>query len=103
MELNNLFLISVSVFAILASLVAIIWGMFLIVVFIKVNKIFKKINELSDFTKETVGDVGRSLKDTSSSIQLFVKGLFTVDAVKKLIMEIIDLIKKRKDKNEKGE
>jgi len=103
MELNNLFLISVSVFAILASFLVIIFGVFLIVIFVKVNRTFKKIDELSDFAKNTVNDVGQSLKETSSSLQLFVKGLFTVDAIKKLIMEIIDLIKKRKDKNEKGE
>lgn len=96
MELNNLYLISVSVFSILASVFMLLMGFFAVVLIVKLIRLARKAEELADFARETVGEVGQSLKDTSSSIETFVKGLFTVDAIKKTIVEVIELIKKRK-------
>jgi len=103
MEVNNLFLYSVSVFSILGSVFLVLTGIFLAVFMLRANRIGKSVEKLLQTVNDTVSETGESIKHASNSVEQFAKGLFTLETVKDTVLDIINTIKNKKgDKNEKG-
>lgn len=77
-------------------------GVFLVIFMLRINKITRSIDELTQTINNTVHDTGESIRGATGSIEKFIKSLFTVEVVRKSIVEIFKAIKERKEKqNEK--
>lgn len=96
MELNNLFLYSVSIFSILASILIVMIGVFSVIFMVRANRIADLIEKLTQTINSTVSETGESVKKTIDSIEQLVKGLFTFATIKKTVLDIINAIKSQK-------
>ncbi len=103
MDLANIFFITTSIFAVVASVFLILFGYECISFLVKANRIAGKIEDLTTTTKNTVIESGDSIKAAAVSIEQFIKSLFTVEAIKKTAIELIKVFKKKEgEENEKG-
>lgn len=95
MDLTKIFLISTSIFATIASIYLLILGIQCIVLLTRANKIAKKIDDLAVTVKNTVVESGDSVKAVSASIEQFIKSLFTAEAIKKTVVELIKVFRNK--------
>jgi hypothetical protein len=98
LELNNLFLYSVSIFSILASILVVIAIVWLIYFSIRISKITKAIEHFVITLDNTVSETGESIRNTATTLEQFVKGIFAFDTIKNGLFKIFAKIK-----NNKGE
>ena len=102
MDLTKIFLISTSIFAIIASIYLLIIGIQCIIFLTRANKIARKIDDLTITAKNTVIESGDSVKAAAVSIEQFIKSLFTVEAIKKTVIEFIKVFRNKEgEDNEK--
>jgi hypothetical protein len=65
----------------------------------KANKIARKIDDLIVTTKNTVIESGDSIKTATTSIEQFIKSLFTMETIKKTVIEFIKIFKNKEGGN----
>lgn len=59
----------------------------------QISKLIKKLEEISEIAKTTVGDTKDFIERTIASLETFKNSIFTFDFVRRIVTEIIGLIK----------
>lgn len=96
MNLNDFFLVSASVFCIVGTIFMIIFFVWAIILRSQINRLMQKLIELSDIAKQTSGNVKNFIDRTVESLETFKNSIFTFEFVRRIITEIIELIKNNK-------
>lgn len=96
MNLNDFFLVSASVFCIVGTIFMIIFLVWAIIFRSQINRLMQKLIELSDIAKQTSGNVKDFIDRTVESLETFKNSIFTFEFVRRIITEIIELIKNNK-------
>lgn len=92
MNLNTFFQISVSVFCIIASIAILTLFVWSIMLRTQVNKLIKKLLEISEIAKETAGDTKAFVDRTIESLDTFKNSIFTFEFVRQIITQVVELI-----------
>jgi len=104
MDLNSLFQISASIFFILASLFLLVLLAGTISLKIQLNRLIKKLEEVTETAKTATGEAKEFIERTIESLEKFKNSILTFEFIQKLVSEIINLIKSKKkgDKDEEA-
>jgi len=102
MNLNDFFQISVSVFCIVGTIVMVTFFVWAIILRTQINRLIAKLIDLSDIAIETTGNVKEFVDRTIDSLETFKNSIFTFEFVRKIITQIIELIKNNKKGRKNG-
>lgn len=97
MNLNSVFQISVSVFCIIASIAILTLFVWSIMLRAQINKLIRKLLEISEIAKQTAGDSKAFVDRTIDSLENFRNSIFTFEFVRQIITQVVELIQKRPD------
>ncbi|MEI8061494.1 MAG: hypothetical protein WCG99_04375 [Candidatus Berkelbacteria bacterium] len=100
MDLNSFYQLSVSIFAIVATIFIITLFILAIKIQIQLSRLIKKLEEISVTVKETAGEAKDFVEKTISSLEAFKQSILTFEFLRKAATEIITQIK-GKSKGEK--
>lgn len=89
MDLTQLFLISVSIFAMLGSIALIVYGVLTYLFYKRFDLLAKKVDQIADKGIETSEQVKGFVSRTIDRLETFEKSIITFDAAKKLTEQII--------------
>ena len=104
MTLNTFFQISISVFSIVATIFMLTLFAWAIIIKFQLSKLIKKLEEISDIAKTTAGEAKDFVERTIQSLEAFKNSIFTFEFIRKIVAEIIELIKNKKgDKDEQND
>lgn len=95
MNLNDFFHLSVSIFSIVATIFLIIVFVWAVMLRIRLDKLIKKLEEISEIAKTTAGETKNFVERTIKSLESFKQSIFTFEFVRKITTEIIDHIKSK--------
>ena len=101
MTLNTFFQVSVSIFCIIASIFMITLFIWAIMLQAQLSKLITKIGEITEIAKTTAGETKDFIERTIQSLETFKQSIFTFDFIRRIITEIIGLIKNHNN-NSKG-
>lgn len=93
MNLNDFFQISVSVFCSLATVFMLAFLVWAIVLHRQISRLVKKLLEITEIAKTTAGDTQDFVNRTIKSLEAFKQSIFTFEFVRRIIQEIIDLVR----------
>ncbi len=93
MNLNSFFQITVSIFSIIASIFMLTLFVWAIILHGQLSKLLKKLEEISDVAKTTANDAKEFIDRTIESLEAFKNSIFTFEFIRKIVTEIIELIK----------
>jgi len=102
MTLNAFFQVSVSAFCIVATVFMLTMFVWAIMLRIQLSKLIRKLEEISEIAKTTAGEAKDFVERTIQSLESFKNSIFTFEFIRKIAMEVIELIKNRSN-NSKGE
>ncbi|MCX6810586.1 MAG: hypothetical protein NTY30_02525 [Candidatus Berkelbacteria bacterium] len=100
MDLNSFYQLSVSIFAIVATIFIITLFVLAIKVQIQLSRLIQKLEEISVTVKTTAGETKEFIEKTISSLEAFKQSILTFEFLRKAATEIITQIKS-KSKGEK--
>lgn len=98
MNLNAFFQVSVSVFSIVATIFMITLFIWAIIIKLQLGKLIKKLEDISETAKTTVGEAKDFVEHSIKSLESFKNSIFTFDFVRRVVSEIINF----KNNNSKG-
>ena len=103
MNLDTYFQLSVSVFCTLASIAIVVSFVWAILLRSQINRLIKKLLEISEIARETAGDSKLFIKQTIEQLEKFKQSIFTFEFARRVITEVIGLIQSRpkRSKNKK--
>ena len=96
MNLNDFFQISVSVFCIVATIFMIILFVWAFMLRVQLGKLITKLEDISKVAKTTAGEAKDFVKRSIESLESFKKSIFTFEFIRRIVTEIIELIKNNK-------
>jgi hypothetical protein len=91
--LNAFFQVSVSVFCIVATIFMIVLLVWTVMLRIQLSKLIKKLEEISEIAKTTAGETKDFVERSIESLEKFKEGIFTFEFIRRIVTEIIELIK----------
>ena len=93
MNLNIFFQLSVSVFCVVATIFILAVSVWAVLLSVRVNKITKKIEEISEIIKDTSSDAKEFIDRTIQSLEAIKKSIFTFEFIRRIVIEVIDMVK----------
>jgi hypothetical protein len=93
MALNVLFQLSVSIFCVVATIFMIILFVWSLMLRTQVNKLIKMLEDISDVVKATAEDTKGFMDRTIESLETFKNSIFTFEFIRRIITEVITLVK----------
>jgi hypothetical protein len=96
MTLNDFFQISVSVFCIVGTIFMITVFVWAIMIRAQLGRLIVKLEEISEIAKSTAGDTKEFVDRTISSLETFKNSIFTFEFIRRVVVEVIDLIRNNK-------
>ena len=103
MTLNVFFQASVSVFCVIATVFMLTLFVWAIMLHIQLGKLIKKLEEISGIAKTTAEEAKDFVERTVQSLETFKNSIFTFEFIRKIAMEIIELIKNNRKGNKDGQ
>ena len=103
MTLNAFFQISVSVFCVVATVLMLVSFVWAIIFRAQINRLIIKLEEISEIAKATAGNTKEFVERTIKSLETFKNSIFTFEFVRKIVAEIIGLIKNNSKGVEDGQ
>jgi hypothetical protein len=103
MTLNAFFQISVSVFCIVATIYMIVLFVWSIMLQNQLGKLTKQLGEVLETAKTTSNDAKEFVEKTIKSLESFKNSIFTFDFVRRIVTEIIQLIKNNSKGSKNGQ
>jgi hypothetical protein len=94
--MNSFFQLSVSIFCIVGTVFMITLFIWAIMLQIQISKLINKLEEISEIAKETASDAKGFVERTIKSLETFKNSLFTFEFIRKIAMEVIDMVKNNK-------
>ena len=93
MTLNDFFQVSVSVFCIVATIFMLTVFVWAIMLRVQLGKLITKLEDISEIAKNTVGETKDFVERSIESLESFKKSIFTFEFIRRIVTEIIELIK----------
>ena len=93
MDLNAFFQISVSVFCIIATIFMLTVFIWAIMLRVQLSKLITKLEDISEIAKTTAGETKDFVERSIESLESFKKSIFTFEFIRRIVTEIIELIK----------
>ncbi len=93
MDLNTFFQISVSVFCIVATIFILTLFVWAIMIRVQVHKLVIKFEEVLETAKTTTKEAKQFVERTIESLETFKTSIFTLEFVRRIVTETIELIK----------
>jgi len=93
MTLNAFFQVSVSVFCLVGTIFMVTMFVWAIIARAQISRLIIKLEEIADIAKSTAGDTKEFVDRTIASLETFKNSLFTFEFIRKVVVQIIELIK----------
>lgn len=93
MELNNFFQVSVSVFCVVATVFMIMTMVWLTMLGVQFNKMIAMLEQILEIARTTSEDVKKFVERTIDSLEAFKNSIFTFESIRRVVTEIIKMIK----------
>ena len=93
MTLNAFFQVSVSIFCVVATIFMLILFIWTVTFRAQLSRLIKKLEEISEIAKTTAGETNIFIEQTIESLEAFKKNIFTFEFIRRIVTEIIELIK----------
>lgn len=93
MTLNAFFQVSVSVFCIVATIFMIVLFVWSVMLRIQLGKLIKMLEDISEIAKTAAGETKVFVERSIESLEAFKKSIFTFEFIRRIVTEIIDLIR----------
>lgn len=93
MILNTVFQVSVSVFCVVATVFMIILFVWTVAFRAQLSKLIMKLEEVLETAKTTANETKKFVEKTIESLETFKKSIFTLEFVRRIVTETIELIK----------
>jgi len=100
--LNTFFELSVSVFCIVATIFMLTMFVWAIMFRVQLSKLITKLENISEVAKTTAGETKNFVKRSIESLESFKKSIFTFEFIRRIVTEIIELIKNNTKGAENG-
>lgn len=103
MTLGDFSQISISVFCIVGTIFMITFFVWAIMLRAQLGRLILKLEEISQIAKSTVGDTKAFVDRTITSLETFKNSIFTFEFIRRVVTEIINLIKNNKKGTKNGQ
>ena len=103
MDLNVYFQLSVSIFCTLAIIFLLTFFVWMIMLRSQIGKLIAKIDEIVETAKSTAGEAKAFTERTIASLETFKSNLFTFDFIRRIVTEVISLIKNNSKGDKNGQ
>lgn len=103
MNLNAFFQVSVSIFCIVATIYMIVLFVWSVMLQNQLKKLTIQLGEILETAKATANDSKEFVDRTIKSLETFKNSIFTFDFVRRIVTEIIDLIKNNTKGSKNGQ
>ncbi len=98
MGLETFFMLSVGIFCSISTIALILFFIWGIKFSIQLDKIAKQVEQIAIISKETAKDVKGFVDRTIATIEKFKENLVTVETIRKIATEVVEVIQKNKKK-----
>lgn len=103
MSLNTFFQVSVSIFCIVATIYMVFLFVWSVMIQNQLNKLAKQLGEILETAKTTSNDAKEFVERTIKSLETLKNSIFTLDFVRRVVTEIIGLIKNNSKGTKNGQ
>lgn len=93
MILNTFFQVSVSIFCVVATVFMIILFVWTVAFRAQLSKLIMKLEEVLETAKTTANETKNFVEKTIESLETFKKSIFTLEFVRRIVTETIELVK----------
>lgn len=101
--MNTFFQVSVSIFCIVATIFMLTVFIWTIMLRVQLGKLITKLEDISEVAKTTAGETKDFVERSIKSLESFKKSIFTFEFIRRIVTEIIELIKSNTKGSKNGE